>query len=254
MLLNYDYTGGIGHNFYFANGIICWLTKPSSETTLVLRTVDIRKNRSKETLFVLPKQFQGTRPIIIDTCRLLYQNFVLDSNGKIDTLQIDEDTTFPFESDKIFMRRNGFMIDKYSDQENPKYSMTGTNPIDYNQILNGKMVTKKVACNQENMGNYRVETNQGDVWLLSHKIYPEKFMLYDIEANACFPFLLDKTIFKLENLSPIEPIISTESAPGQDVKFSYFTSMTKDNIYIYTIKDGIKLYKISEYQKLIGQR
>lgn len=251
MLLNHDYTGGIGHNFYFDNSIICWLAKSGNQGTVVLRVVDIKKNSNQEIVFNVPKQFLSIDPIIIDTNKLLYNKYVLNSNSKVDTLQIDNNTTFPHDGDKIFMRKNGFMIDKYFDQEDPKFTLTKTNPIDYNYIDNNRLVTQKVILTNVISGKYKIETNSGSVWLLSHKVNPNKFLLYESETDKTYPFTLDDSIFNLDNLSIIEPVISTETAPGLDIKFSYLTSMTEHNIYIYIIKNGIKLYKVSDYRKLL---
>lgn len=249
--LSYDYTGGIGHNFYFDDGLICWLTKSIDPNQLILRSVDIRKNENQEIVFEIPEQLIEMRPVIIDIRRLLYHNYLLKSDGDVDTLQFENNTTFPDYSDKIFMRKNAFVVDKYYDQESPNYSATETNPIEFNYITNDRLITQIITINDKDIGNYKIESNYQTIWLLSNKIYPHQFLLYEAETGNSYPFTLDKSIFRLENLSEIEPIISTETAPGQNVKFSYLTSMTENYIYVYLIKNGIKLYKISDYRKLI---
>jgi hypothetical protein len=251
MNLKHDFTGAIGFNFYFDETVIGWLTKSLSASSLILRYVDIERNLHKEVTFNIPQALQDIEPVIVDTVQLLFNNYLLDSNGKIDTLKMDRGTTLPSRGDKVFMRNHAFMVDKYYEQKNPKAELTRTNPIDYNRIDGDRLVTQKVLSVNVKTVNYRVETNHGDLWLLSHKSNPEDFCLYNIQNGKTYPFKLDKTIFNLSNLSLAEIVPSGETTPGQNVTFSYLTSMTNESIYIYLIKDGIALYRISDYRKLL---
>jgi hypothetical protein len=251
MNLKHDFTGAIGFNFYFDETVIGWLTKSTSASLLILRYVDIEQNFRQEVIFNIPKSLQDIEPVIVDTVQLLFNNYLLDRNGKIDTLKVDRSTTLPGEGDKIFMRKHAFMIDKYFEQKNPNADMTKTNPIDYNRIEGNRLVTQKVLSTDIKTINYRVETNYGDIWLLSHKSNPESFCLYNAQNGSTYPFKLDNTIFNLNNLSLAEIVPSSETTPGQDVTFSYMTSMTNECIYIYLIKNGIALYKVSNYKSIM---
>jgi hypothetical protein len=251
MSLKHDFTGSIGFNFYFDETVIGWLTKSLSASSLILRYVDIERNVNNEVIFNIPQSFQGIEPVIVDTVQLLFNNYLLDNRGEIDTLKIDRSTTFPSPGDKVFMRKRAFMVDKYYEQENPKADVTGTNPIDYNRIDGHRLITQKILSDNVKIVNYRVETNHGDLWLLSHKSNPEDFCLYNVQNGKIYPFKLDKTIFNLNNLSLAEIVPSGETTPGQNVVFSYLTSMTNESIYIYLIKDGIALYRVSDYRKLL---
>ncbi len=241
-----DFFGKVEYNFYFDEGTIGWLTTSNDLDTEVLRTVDIEKNTRQEATFRIPKGLQDFQPIIISPSQLLYHKYVLNSDNTIDTVKVGEGVSFPH-FDRVYMRRNSFMVDKYHELENPVHN--DTNPIDYIKIEGNRMVAQKVNPPNVKIANYRVEANHENIWFMSHKISPEKFLLYDVNTQKAYPFELDKSIFKIENLRLIE--LQPDIENPYDVKFSYHTSMTESNLYIYVIKNGIKIYKVSDYRKLL---
>ncbi|HEU5290039.1 MAG TPA: hypothetical protein VFU05_05295 [Cyclobacteriaceae bacterium] len=247
MILKYDFTGAIGFNFYFDETRIGWLTLGPSMTSTTLRVVDIEASTKDEKTFNVPHSLLEIEPIIVNTTSLLFNNYLLHVDGRIDTLKVDKTTTFPADGDKVFMHKNAFMIDKYSGQKNPNVDASKTNPIDFNQIEGNRLTTRAITSPNGKTQNYRIECGYRNVWLLSHKSNPEKFCLYDTKSDKLHPFELDKKIFNLDNLSLADPVSSDETSPGRDVIFSYFASMNADNLYIYVIKNGIEIYKVSEY-------
>jgi hypothetical protein len=237
-------------NFYFDKDVVGWFTASKDRNIEVIRAVDIEKGTQQETTFQIPKSLQDTDPIIIDTNKLLYNNLILKSDNTIDTLLLDKDKDFWFPHyDRVFMRKNSFMVDRYHGQENPVLRKD-VNPIDYFKIEGNRLVVQNINPPNAKIANYRVEANHENIWFMSHKISPEKFLLYDVKTDKAYPFELDKSIFKLENLRLIE-LPEPDPLDPYDVRFSYRTSMTESNLYIYIINNGIKLYKVSDYRKLL---
>ncbi len=235
-------------NFYFDKDVVGWFTASKDRNIEVIRIVDIEKNTHQEATFRIPKSLQDTDPIIIGTDKLLYNNLVLNSDNTIDTLLIDKDIWFPHD-DRVYMRKNSFMVDRYHVEENPVLRKD-VNPIDYFRIEGNHLIVQGVNPSNVKVSNYRIEANHENTWLLSHKISPEKFLLYDVKTAKAYPFELDKSVFKLDNLDLIE-LPEPDPLNPYNVRFSYLTSMTEKSIYIHVIKNGIKLYKISDYRKLL---
>lgn len=241
-----DFFGKVEYNFYFDKNIVGWFTSSKDRNIEVIRSVDIEKGTQQETTFYVPKNLQDIQPIIISPNQLLYHNYILNSNNTIDTLKVGEGVSFPH-FDRVYMRKNSFMVDKYHELQNPL--LDDANAIDYIRIEGNLMVAQKVNPPNVKIANYRVEANHENIWLMSHKITPEKFLIYNVDTQKAHPFELAKSIFKLENLRVIE--LEPDIEAPYDVKFSYHTSMTESDLYIYMIKNGIKLYRVSDYQQLL---
>ncbi len=241
-----DYFGKVEYNFYFDKNTIGWLTLTKDPNIEIVRTVDIEKGTQQEATFHIPKSLQDYQPIILSPNKLLYHNYVLNSDNTIDTLEVGDGVSFPH-FDRVYMRKNSFMVDKYFELEN--LQQDDVSPIDFIKVEGKRMVAQKVDPPNVNIANYRVEANHDNIWFFSHKISPEKFLLYDVNSKKAFPFELDKSVFKLENMYLIE--LEPDIEDPYDVKFSYHTSMSDNSIYIYIIKDGIKLYKVSDYRRLL---
>jgi hypothetical protein len=242
--------GNLNETFYIEDNIIGWLTRSTDAQQQVFRFIDLTRNIKREKIFYVPKSLTHLDPIVIDTSKLLFERFVLNSDNSIDTLRTDINTRYAFIDDKVLMRKNSFMVERFPKQQNPNVQ-PGFNALDYNTIEGGRIVTRKVEPKNIKISEYTVECSHDDVWLLSHKTHPHKFALYDAAKDKVVPFELDKAIFNLENLSLIEPYISEETAPSSDVRFSYFTAMNEKSLYIYLIKKGIKLYRVSDYRKML---
>lgn len=241
-----DVSGKVEFNYFFNANSVGWLTLSDNLDIEVLRIVDLERDFYEETSFQIPKDLQDLQPIIISKNKLLYHNLVLNSDNTIDTLDVDIGVSYPH-FDRVYMRRNSFMVDRYYAQKSPK-PRKDVSPIDFFKIEGNRLIAQEVNPPGVKIENYRVETSNENIWLLSHKIDPEKFLLYDVNLVKGYPFELDTTVFRLDNLRLIEMEPDIENP--YDVNFSYHTSMTEDNIYIYMIKDGIKIYKVSDYRKL----
>ncbi len=237
-------------NFYFDKSIVGWFTASKDLNLEVIRIADIEKGTQQEVIFHVPKSLQDIDPIIIDTCKLLYGNLILNSDKTIDTLLIDKDKDFWFPHDnRVYMRKNSFMVDRYYGEESPSIRK-GVNPIDYFEIKGKRLFVRNINPPIVQISNYRVEANHENIWLMSHKRSPEKFLLYNVDSGKAYPFELDKAIFRIENLRLIE-LPEPDSLNPYDVRFSYRTSMTDKNIYIYVNKNGSKIYKVSDYRTLL---
>lgn len=243
-----DIAGKTEFNFYFDKSIVGWFTASKDRNVEVIRAVDIEKSTQQETTFHIPKSLQDTDPIIIDADKLLYNNLILKSDNTIDTLVVEKDVWFPHD-DRVYMRKNSFMVDRYYGQENPPLRKD-INPIDYFKIEGNRLVVQNINPPNVKISNYRIEANHENIWFMSHKINPEKFLLYDVNTEKAYPFELDKSIFKQENLRLIE-LPEPDPLDPYDVRFSYRASMTESNIYIHMNKNGAKIYKVSDYRKLL---
>jgi hypothetical protein len=252
MILKLDFTGALAHNFFFDNNIIAWLSKGIEKDQLFLRTFDYGRKSLSEKKFIVPVELLGHEsqyPIMLDTNKILIERYLIYDNENIDTVSLTNRSFLPAPGDKIFMRKNGFVSDKYFQQQNP--NNRSNSPIDLNLIVNEELVTEKLGAIANDLSKYRVECGFEDIWFFSHKSFPDQFLLIDVKTKKKLFFSLDKSIFNLDNLSVVEPTPSSETSPGINVKFSYLASMNEKNIYIFLIKDGIKLYRVENYRQML---
>lgn len=240
-----DFAGKSEFNYYFDKEVIGWRTV-SDGTNQIIRTLNFKTNAKRETIFQVPKQFQELDPIIVSPDQIIYNRFILNSDNSIDTLQVRSDVFLPSNA-RVYMRRNSFMVDRYYGQQNPR--LQSQNAIEFFKIVGNRLEGQAITAPGIKMSNYRIEANWENIWLLSHKIDPEKFLLFDVNAVKAYPFELDKTVFALKNLNVIS--VPWDELFPYDVKFSYLSSMNENNIFIYLIGNGIKVYRIANYQKLI---
>jgi hypothetical protein len=237
-LMNNDFSPQYAHNFYFYNNIIAWRAKSTTNANEVVRYIDLSNNMGDENIFAIPAKLRNLHPIIIDTNRLLIDNYILHVNGQIDTLTMQAVGNLSGD-DRIYMSYEAFFVDRF--YKNLQMPSGQNNALYFFQIVNGKVV--RSTLNIDNWQDWRIECIYGASALLSSKTKPYKFVLWKPEKVVDIE--LDSAIFNMKKVIALPKERSDQSAPPSDLQFAHMVSMTATEAYFFFFDDGITIYKIS---------
>jgi hypothetical protein len=262
-LLNDGYTEPF--QYYLDENIIAWPKRQgkqhSHDSIFTLKIYNHGNNTMKENIFLLPRGNGHSDPIVIDTNKILVDNLLFYSDkNSIDTLNVSERKKQVHADDHTFMRQNVYISDAcYEATERCQKEFHG---LSFTKILgNGKIVTADLLPKNISIpiNTYRIEAVYADVLLMSSKIEPDKFLLYDMDTHFVYPVQLDNNVFNLNNLavnnldSNSHEGSNDEFAPNE-VNFTFSCSMDNKNLYIsLTPKttNKVKTYKVFDYRSLM---
>lgn len=252
------------YEYYIDGNVIAWEKRKNPriklDSTYTLKIYNYLTNKGQEKSFFIPRKYLSNDAItIIDTNRVLINNLIFHANKTIpDTLKVNKNHKMPYFDDHTFMRRNMYITDACFDAKercDPKFYGLSFTKIMGNEIKTFNLGPENVAIP---INTYRIEADFNNFLLMSNKIEPSKFMLYDMLTHKAYPFNLDSSIFNLKNLarrkieSKSNPSLPDEYPPSE-VDFNFSCSMDESNLYItvHLIQSNqIKTYRVDNYMSI----